>query len=110
MRPYILISLPVMTYRLPVESAASLALKARQFLHTFIEQHFEPNDVGIVVSAGRAYIFYFTHQRGADAQGKDPDWNKRTVIQVAELQEAGGIITCDRNQPVHLALRPPTRP
>jgi beta-xylosidase len=68
------------------------------------------NHADIVVSAGRAYIFYFTHQRGADAQGKDPDWNKRTVIQVAELKEAGGIITCDRNQPVHVELRPPVRP
>lgn len=30
------------------------ALKARRFLHTFIEQHFEANDIGIVVSVGRA--------------------------------------------------------
>lgn len=33
---------------------AAFALRARQFLHTFIEQHFEVNDVGIVVSVGRA--------------------------------------------------------
>ena len=34
-------------------SPAAQALRARQFLHTFIEQHFEANDVGIVVSVGR---------------------------------------------------------
>ena len=35
-------------------SSGGIALKARQFLHTFIEQHFEANDIGIVVSVGRA--------------------------------------------------------
>jgi VWFA-related protein len=30
------------------------ALKARHFLRTFIEQHFEANDIGAVVSVGRA--------------------------------------------------------
>jgi VWFA-related protein len=30
------------------------ALKARRFLHTFIEEHFEANDIGIVVSVGRS--------------------------------------------------------
>jgi VWFA-related protein len=35
-------------------SPAALALRARQFLHAFIEQHFEANDIGIVVSVGRA--------------------------------------------------------
>lgn len=37
----------------PSISVEGLALKARQFLHGFIEQHFEANDVGIVVSVGR---------------------------------------------------------
>ena len=36
----------------PSISVEGLALKARQFLHGFIEQHFEANDVGIVVSIG----------------------------------------------------------
>lgn len=32
----------------------ALALRARHFLRAFIERHFEPNDVGVVVSVGRA--------------------------------------------------------
>jgi VWFA-related protein len=36
------------------DSPAGYALRARQFLRTFIERHFEPNDIGIVVSIGRA--------------------------------------------------------
>jgi VWFA-related protein len=31
-----------------------LALRARHFLHTFFERHFEANDIGIVVNIGRA--------------------------------------------------------
>jgi VWFA-related protein len=36
------------------EVGADLALRARHFLTTFIERHFEPNDVGVVVNVGRA--------------------------------------------------------
>lgn len=36
------------------EIGADLALRARHFLTTFIERHFEPNDVGVVVNVGRA--------------------------------------------------------
>jgi VWFA-related protein len=35
-------------------ASGTLYLKARQFLHTFIEQHFQSNDVGLVVSVGQA--------------------------------------------------------
>ena len=38
----------------PSLSPGDLALRARTFLRTFIEQHFEASDVGIVVSVGRA--------------------------------------------------------
>ena len=36
------------------EVGADVALRARHFLTTFIERHFEPSDVGVVVNIGRA--------------------------------------------------------
>jgi hypothetical protein len=61
----------------------------------------------VVVSGGRAYVFYFTHQSGEDAAGKDKDWTKHTVIQVAELEYRDGVLSCDRNRPVRVNLLPP---
>jgi VWFA-related protein len=49
------------------EIGADLALRARHFLTTFIERHFEPNDVGVVVNVGRALSTAgqdFTSDRG----------------------------------------------
>jgi hypothetical protein len=63
----------------------------------------------VVVSGGRAWLFYFTHQSGEDADGKAPGWNKRTVIQVAELEYKDGVLTCDRNRPVAINLLPVPR-
>jgi hypothetical protein len=60
----------------------------------------------VVVSGGRAWIFYFTHQGGKDAAGKEPGWQKHSVIQVAELELKDGALTCDRNQPTHIDLKP----
>lgn len=62
------------------------------------------NHADVVVSEGRAYLFYFTHQVGQDAEGKGADWHKHTVIQVAELKEKDGVLSCDRNAPVHIRL------
>jgi hypothetical protein len=60
----------------------------------------------VVVSGDRAYLFYFTHQSGQDAAGKDRDWNRHTVIQVVELEYRDGGLSCDRNRPVHIDLLP----
>ena len=49
------------------EIGPDLALRARHFLTTFIERHFEPNDVGIIVNLGRALASAgqdFTSDRG----------------------------------------------
>ena len=49
------------------EIGADLALRARHFLRTFIERHFEPHDVGVVVNIGRASATAtqdFTSDRG----------------------------------------------
>lgn len=61
----------------------------------------------VVVNGDRAFIFYFTHQAGADADPKDPMWHRRTLIQVAELEYKDGLLTCDRNKPTYVRLRPP---
>jgi len=60
----------------------------------------------VIVSRGRAYLFYFVHQGGKDAEGKDPEWKRRSVIQVVELKVKGGVLVCDRNQPTEIALAP----
>jgi hypothetical protein len=59
----------------------------------------------VVVSGGRAYIFYFTHpgRRGAEAK-QDGSPQRRSVIQVAELLEEGGVLRVERDQPVHIRL------
>jgi len=58
----------------------------------------------VIVNGGRAYLFYFVHQAGKDAEGKDPEWKRRSVIQVVELRIGNGQVVCDRNQPVKIAL------
>jgi hypothetical protein len=62
----------------------------------------------IVVNNDRAYLFYFTHpgRRGEDA-GKDGYEQRRSSIQVAELQFKDGWLTCDRDQPTRIQLVPP---
>lgn len=58
----------------------------------------------VVVRHGRAFIFYFTHQEGADAKPGDPNWNRHTVLQVAELHFHDGQLTCDRDAPTYVDL------
>jgi hypothetical protein len=62
----------------------------------------------VVVSGDRAFLFYFTHpgRRGADAN-RDGYEQRRSSIQVVELQYADGWLTCDRDQPTHILLQPP---
>ena len=61
------------------QSAGSLALRARNFLHRFIEEHFEPNDIGIVVSVGRA--------RAGDMQ--DFTSNRRLLLKAIDSYGGG---------------------
>ena len=62
----------------------------------------------LVVSGDRAWLFYFTHpgRRGPD-KNKDTAEQRRSSIQVVELVERGGWLTCDRDQPTHIRLQPP---
>ena len=53
----------------------------------------------VVVSGGRAWLFYFVHQSG------DQEQRKHTVLQVVELQDHDGVLTADRNAPTRIDLK-----
>lgn len=60
----------------------------------------------IIVAGERAYIVYFVHQEGEDQAKDNPDWKRRSVFQIAELQEKDGVLSVDRNAPAHIVLTP----
>jgi hypothetical protein len=62
----------------------------------------------IEVNGDRAYIFYFTHFGQAKGYEGVNDFSRsrRSVIQVAELNYEYGQITCDRDKPVRIKLKP----
>ncbi len=59
----------------------------------------------IVVVGDRAFIVYFVHQSGEAEAMRDPRWHRRSVLQIAELREDGGILSVDRERPVARPLR-----
>ncbi len=65
----------------------------------------------VVVSGERAYVFYFTHpgRRGTDAN-KDAPEQRRSSIQVVELEYQDGVVTCDRDAVTYIDLKPPIEP
>jgi hypothetical protein len=65
----------------------------------------------VVESGGRAFLFYFTHpgRRGGNEKRDGYD-QRRSSIQVVELEYRDGWLTCDRDQPAHILLRPPEDP
>jgi beta-xylosidase len=62
----------------------------------------------VVLSGDRAFLFYFTHpgRRGSDAK-KDGYEQRRSSIQVAELEYNNGWLSCDRDRPAYILLQPP---
>jgi sucrose-6-phosphate hydrolase SacC (GH32 family) len=61
----------------------------------------------VVVNDNRAWLFYFTH---AGRTKQDPARGgsvaaKRSVIQVTELHEENGLLSCDRDQPALIDLK-----
>ncbi|MFV0565994.1 MAG: family 43 glycosylhydrolase [Flavobacteriaceae bacterium] len=61
----------------------------------------------VVVSGNKAYVFYFTHPgRIPENEGADNYQTRRSSIQVTELKYENGVLTCDRNQPVAIKLKP----
>jgi len=60
----------------------------------------------VVVNNGKAYIYYFTHP-GRTKINPAPSQSveaKRSVIQVVELKEKDGTLTCDRDEPTYIHL------
>jgi hypothetical protein len=65
----------------------------------------------IVLSGGRAYIFYFTHPGRREGARGDGTEQRRSTIQVAELGLSDdGWLTCDRDAPTRIHLEPPVIP
>jgi len=65
----------------------------------------------VILSGGRAYLFYFTHPDSR--QGSATEGNaRRSSIQVTELHydAAGATLTVDRNAPTYIDLQPPADP
>ena len=62
----------------------------------------------VVVNSDKAYVFYFTHpgRRKDMPAARNSFDDKRSVIQLAELHYVNGEITCDRDEPVSIMLKP----
>lgn len=91
-------------------SSGGIALKARQFLHTFIEQHFEANDIGIVVSVGRARatdMQDFTSSRRLLLRAIDSFSGGFPSLDQAPVLAAGGFQPSSKDDP--FAVRQQTR-
>ena len=82
-------------YVIAVDTIAppELALRARHFLRAFIERHFEPNDVGIVVNIGRA--------RAADTQDFTSD-RGLLIAAIDRLNGGADDLFVRRNRPAAL--------
>jgi hypothetical protein len=68
---------------------------------------------GVVVSGDRAFLFYFTHPgRAGTIRPADPASTdlRRSSIQVVELREQDGVLSCDRDAPTRVRLEPPAGP
>lgn len=61
----------------------------------------------VVVSDGRAYLFYFTHpgRRSSNENGNASDM-RRSSIQVVELEYKDGWFSCQRDKPTYINLKP----
>ena len=60
----------------------------------------------VVVSGARAFLFYFTHPGRRPGAPRDGPEQRRSSIQVVELQFKDGWLICDRDQPTRILLRP----
>ena len=61
----------------------------------------------VIISSDRAFIFYFTHPgRIPGNRQADPYQNRRSSIQVAEMEFRDGQIVCDRDKPMDITMKP----
>jgi beta-xylosidase len=64
----------------------------------------------VVVSGDRAFLFYFTHPGRSGVRSpneKDAYEQRRSSIQVVELEYQDGWLTCDRDRLTHILLQAP---
>jgi GH43 family beta-xylosidase len=62
----------------------------------------------VVVSGGRAYLFYFTHPgRNPGTAKLDGPEQRRSSLQVVELRETNGTLSANRDAPTRINLVPP---
>jgi beta-xylosidase len=63
----------------------------------------------VVVNDGKAYVYYFTHpgRNKINPATKGSFDDKRSVIQIAELEFNNETVTCNRDQPVTIKLKKP---
>ena len=54
----------------------------------------------VIVAGDRAYLVYFVHQSGEPEAAANPRWQRRTVLQAAELREEGGVLSVLRGPTV----------
>ena len=61
----------------------------------------------VVVSNNRAFLFYFTHPGRQNNTPKSSLYEqRRSSIQVVELEYKDGQLTCDRDKPTYIQLQP----
>jgi hypothetical protein len=73
------------------------------------DDHVNGGHPAVVVSGDRAFLFYFTHPGRAGTikpEDKDSLELRRSSIQVVELFENAGRLTCDRDRPTRIHLAP----
>ncbi len=62
----------------------------------------------VVVSGGRAFLFYFTHpDRTPGLEKRDGPEQRRSSIQVVELTENAGVLSAERDAPTRINLIAP---
>ena len=66
----------------------------------------EGHHADVVVSGGRAFLFYFVQLKGDDMKPGDPDSAHRSALQVVELEEQNGELRADRDKPIFVSLQP----
>jgi hypothetical protein len=58
----------------------------------------------VIVAGERAYLIYFVHQSSEPEAAADKSWGRRTVLQIAELREEGGVLSVVRG-PTEVRLK-----
>lgn len=65
-----------------------------------------PRHGEVVISDGRAYLYYFTHP-GRIGEQNDTYQQRRSSIQVVEIELHEGWLRANRNAPTYVQLLPP---